>query len=94
MSEIVGRACSWRATTETPAFGPIDARATLPFLLFMFHMRFWTLYLAAGTTAAFLILKIWRITPTEAVKASWFWIASLGFRRGHIGHRRGIWGDE
>ncbi|MEO7326551.1 MAG: IcmT/TraK family protein [Dokdonella sp.] len=94
MTSIIGKTCSWRATTEVPSFGPIDARATLPFLIFMFHMRFWSLYLAVGTTVGFLILKIWRITPTEAIKASCFWIASMGFRRGHIGHRKGIWSDE
>lgn len=90
----IGQPCPWRHTAETPKFGPIDARAMFPIVLVAFHARMWTLQLAIAVTVGFAILGIWRITPLEGLKAFWLWAASLGFRRGHIGHRRGIYRES
>jgi len=84
---IIGRTCSWRSTTEVPRFGPIDARATFPAILFLFHARWWTLEVVIATIALFVVLQIWRITPFEAVKATALAIATLGFRHTYVGHR-------
>ena len=79
---------TWRYTAQSPmVFGIVDARAMLPFVLLLFHLRLWTVELAAVSTALFWMLQLWRITPVEAVKAAWLWCATMGFRHNVIAHR-------
>lgn len=78
----------WRYTAQPPmVLGVLDARAMLPFVLLLFHMRLWTFYVAMVSTGLFAVLQVWRITPIEAIKAVWLWVTTLGFRNNHIGHR-------
>lgn len=39
----------WRDTSAKPEFFGVDARAAIPFALFVVHMRLWTLMLAISS---------------------------------------------
>ena len=85
---LIGKVCLWRYTAETPKFaGVLDSRALLPFLLVLFHTRFWVLYLSLFSTLCFVILGMFRINPIQGLRAAGLWIVTLGFRRAHLAHR-------
>lgn len=82
------RECPWRYTAESPRFfGVIDARAVLPFVVLLFHMRWWVFYLACCVVGLFVVLSWYRITPVQGLRALGLWIVTLGYRRPFIGHR-------
>lgn len=86
---IIGRECRWRWTAQTPRFlGLIDSRALAPFLLLLFWTRLWVLYLALGTTAFFVVLQMFRVSPIAGIRGFLLYCVTFGFRRSHLGHRR------
>lgn len=46
----------WRDTARPARLGPVDGRAVLAILVWMFHMRMWTFYLALGV-----IVVLWLV---------------------------------
>ena len=47
----------WRDSARTAKFFSIDARAALPLLLFLLHIKMWTFLLAIGVTLFFGLLQ-------------------------------------
>ncbi len=56
------RAAFWRDSARPPRFFMVDALAAMPLLLFLLHIRLWTLYLALGTMVFFAILERFNFT--------------------------------
>lgn len=52
----------WRDSARSPRFFMVDAMAALPLVLFMLHIRLWTLYLAIATMVFFAILERFNFT--------------------------------
>ncbi len=52
----------WRDSARQPRFFFVDAFAAFPLVLFLLHIRLWTLYLAIGTTVFFAILEKFNFT--------------------------------
>lgn len=57
-----GRYWFWRDTGLKPEFFGVDASAAAPFLLFIVHMRVWTLLLALLTVAVLGVLGRFGLT--------------------------------
>ncbi len=47
----------WRDTARPVRFMTVDARASFPFLLFLMHMRMWTLMFALTVILVFFLLE-------------------------------------
>lgn len=52
----------WRDTARPARFGPIDAKAVFPFLLWLLHFRLWTFGVAVAFTVFFTMLEKWGFT--------------------------------
>ncbi len=52
----------WRDSARTPRFFFIDSRAAFPFLLFLMHISWWTLWIALITVSFFWILERYGFT--------------------------------
>lgn len=78
----------WRDTARTPrlslGFASVDARVMYPVIVWFFLPRTWTAAVVLVTAAALAVAEIWRMTPPAAAKGLWLWIATAGFRSGHI----------
>lgn len=84
---VQGKYWFWRDTSLSPDFLGVDSRAALPFVLFIVHMRLWTLMLALssvvvlgvlakfGYTVPFFMSKISRSVAGKVVMARpwWYW---------------------
>jgi len=47
----------WRDSARTPKFFMMDAYSAIPLVLFLLHIRLWTLILACSICAFFMILN-------------------------------------
>lgn len=56
------RAAFWRDSARQPRFFMVDALAALPLVLFLLHIRLWTLYVAIATMIFFAILERFNFT--------------------------------
>ena len=54
----------WRDSARPARFFMIDARSALPCLLFLMHIRWWTLWFFLGVTVFFAILERFGYTMT------------------------------
>ena len=73
MTDSTDEIVQWRETGRQPKCGPIDARALFPMLVFLFHMRLWTLYVALAGIGVFWALTLWGVTPTVAWRILRVW---------------------
>lgn len=64
----------WRNTARITRFFMFDARAAAPLLLFIMHMRLWTLILAIFVIIVFAILERFGLTVTIALRRFRVWI--------------------
>lgn len=55
-------AAFWRDSARSPRFFMVDAMAAIPLVIFMLHIRMWTLYVAIGTMIFFGILERFNFT--------------------------------
>ncbi len=69
----------WRDTARPARFGPIDAKAVFPFLLFLLHMRLWTFCVAVVCIMFFGILERWGFTMPVFLR--WLRASIAGPRR-------------
>lgn len=65
----------WRDTMRPMRFFGIDARATIPLLLFIMHAETWTFMLTVFTATLFTLLERKGLTVPAAVRAGRAWIA-------------------
>ena len=76
----------WRDTGLAPQFLGVDAFAAIPFVIFIVHMRGWTLMLALFSTAMFWVLsrfgytvpRLWnlllaKVTGVRVVARPWWY---------------------
>lgn len=47
----------WRDSARMPQFFGLDARSTFPIIIFLLHIRMWTLYLALGICGFFWLIN-------------------------------------
>jgi len=52
----------WRDSARIPRFFIIDSRAAFAFLIFVLHIRLWTLYTAIGVIIMFWIIERYGFT--------------------------------
>ncbi|MBV6632825.1 MAG: IcmT/TraK family protein [Alphaproteobacteria bacterium] len=85
----------WRDTMRPMRFFGIDARATIPLLLFIMHAETWTFMLAVGTATLFTFLERKGLTVPAAIRAGRAWIAGevrpavpWWERRHHVDYRK------
>lgn len=64
----------WRNSMKSARFFMFDARAAIPFVLCLLHIRLWTLGLAAVTTVLFYILEQKGLTFDAALRSLRVWI--------------------
>lgn len=69
----------WRNSQKVPRFFFMDARVTIFILLFLLHMRLWTLVLAVIFMILFWLLERRGLTFEAALRAFRSWV--LGMRR-------------
>ncbi len=69
----------WRNTARPVRFFNVDARGAVFLLVFLMHMRLWTLILAVSAIAFFVILERFGLSLP---------LASRRFRVWIVGHRR------
>ncbi|WP_301100444.1 IcmT/TraK family protein [Propionivibrio sp.] len=64
----------WRNTQKPARFFILDARAFLAFLLFLVHMRLWTLYVVIAVMFFFWLMERFGLTFEASLRAvrSWF----------------------
>lgn len=63
----------WRNTARTARFFVFDARAAAPLLLFIIHMRLWTLILALVVIIIFAVLERFGLTVNLAMRRFRVW---------------------
>ncbi len=77
----------WRNSMKPVRFFAMDARVALFFLIFLMHMRTWTLLLFVAMCLLFWLLERKGLTFDAAVRSTRTWI--LGTKRpGLLWHRR------
>lgn len=69
----------WRDSARTPQLFIIDAYAIFPMILFLLHIRLWTLYVTLLTTIFFVIVRKFGFTVPVFLRFLRAWIA--GSRR-------------
>lgn len=70
---------NWRDSARMPRFFMFDARAALPLLFFLLHIRIWTLILAIIATIFFAAIE--RYGFTVAVFLRWLRCKIIGDRK-------------
>lgn len=63
----------WRDSARQPRFFLIDARAAFPLLLFLLHIKLWSLVLAVATMTFFGLLERYGFSLTVFLR----WLRSL-----------------
>ena len=58
----------WRNTALKPKIFFMDANALFPMAIWAFHMRVWTLCIAAAGVVTFIILGRWNLTPLSCMR--------------------------
>ena len=58
----VAPAAYWRDSARQPRFFMVDAMAAIPLVLFLLHIRMWTLYISVATMIFFSILERFNFT--------------------------------
>ena len=58
----------WRWASSVPRLGLVDARAGVALLIFLFHMRLWTLGVAVAGVAFFGVLERFGLTLPVAFR--------------------------
>ena len=79
------RSAFWRDSARNPRFFFVDALAAFPLVLFILHIRWWTLYLAIATIIFFAILE--RFNFTVPVFLRWL----RGFLAGSVRVAKPVW---
>ncbi|HVY13212.1 MAG TPA: IcmT/TraK family protein [Alphaproteobacteria bacterium] len=74
----------WRNSMKAARFGPLDARAAVPFVFALLHLRPWTLCLAAVTTFIFWFLEQRGISFEAALRGMRVWFVTR--KRPNIQH--------
>ena len=91
MNDIRSFRCLWRDTARPFMFGPVDGMAAYPLVLFLFHIRFWTLAVALSMVVFIIVIGRFGYTPPVAFLAFRAWIGGRRVSRVHrLGYRR-IW---
>jgi intracellular multiplication protein IcmT len=72
----------WRNSMKPARFFFLDARAAVPFVFTLLHLRLWTLALAAITTLIFYILEQRGMSFDAALRAMRVWF--VGHKRSNI----------
>ena len=82
----------WRDTGRTPRFLFMDARIVATILLWLLHMRMWTLYLFIASSIFFVVLERFGFTVPVALRALRVLIAGpIRKVRAIRWHRSGMW---
>jgi len=63
---------AWRDTMLEPKFFSIDAKSTFGLMIWMFHISWWTFYIALAVMGFYWLLSYLGINPG----AAWGWIRS------------------
>lgn len=58
----------WRDSARIPRFFGLDARAAFPLILFLLHIRIWTLVLAIIATLVFAIIERYGFSVSVALR--------------------------
>lgn len=81
----------WRDTARTCMLGPVDAFVLVPTMIFVLHIRYWTLALLAITILAVLVLQRFGYTPFIAFLAIRSRLAGKRVHRVRMIGRRRLW---
>ncbi|MHB1564154.1 MAG: IcmT/TraK family protein [Leptospirillum sp.] len=65
----------WRWASSVPRLGPVDARAGIALLIFLFHWRLWTLGVAVLGVVLFGFLERFGLTLPVAWRVLLRWIS-------------------
>lgn len=66
---------AWRDTMRPARFFVFDGRAVFPLLVFLMHIRVWTLLMAIASMAVFYLLERKGLTAPAAFRALRSWLA-------------------
>lgn len=75
----------WRESARSPRFSIFSAYIAVPLVVFLFHIRIWTLVLLVVTIITMTVIEYFGYTPPVAVMALRAWIAGKKVtRRRHL----------